>query len=81
MVLGNDLLEEGEPEETPQRDIHAKIFFEERDDGKYLYLGSLNASANAFYHNVEFMLKLRYRHITLRLQLRSPIWFGRAKPV
>jgi hypothetical protein len=61
LVLGNDLLEEGEPEETPQRDIHAKIFFEERDDGKYLYLGSLNASANAFYHNVEFMLKLRYR--------------------
>ena len=61
LVLDNELLEEGESEETPQRDIHAKIFFEERDDGKYLYLGSLNASANAFYHNVEFMLKLRYR--------------------
>jgi len=61
LVLGNELLEEGESEETPQRDIHAKIFFEERDDGKHLYLGSLNASANAFYHNVEFMLKLRYR--------------------
>lgn len=61
LVLSNELLEEGESEGIQQRDIHAKVFFEERDDGKYIYLGSLNASANAFYHNVEFMLKLRYR--------------------
>ena len=61
LVLGNDLLEEGEGESTPRRELHAKVFYLERYDGKFLYLGSLNASANAFYHNVEFMLKLRYR--------------------
>jgi hypothetical protein len=46
------------------RDIHAKIIFEERTDGNktknYLYLGSLNASDNAFYHNVEFMVELKF---------------------
>lgn len=61
LVLGNDLLEDGTQENAPRRELHAKVLYLERYDGKFLYLGSLNASANAFYHNVEFMLKLRYR--------------------
>lgn len=60
--LENDnCLEEKEEEGAPKRDLHAKVIYRECDKGRYLYLGSLNATANAFYHNVEIMLELRFR--------------------
>ena len=42
------------------QDIHAKLYFVHTDDGNSLYLGSANASRNAFYKNVECLLRLDY---------------------
>jgi hypothetical protein len=44
-----------------KQDIHAKLFFTITNEGNYLYLGSANASHNAFYKNVEFLLRLKYK--------------------
>ena len=60
-LLDNALLEEADKQAEEKRDLHAKIIFKSNYYGNYLYLGSLNASANAFYHNVEFMLELKYK--------------------
>jgi hypothetical protein len=43
-----------------KQDIHAKLYFTTTKSGNYLYIGSANASHNAFYKNVEFLLKLKY---------------------
>ncbi len=44
------------------RDIHAKIYYVEKyNEPNKLYIGSLNASKNAFYHNVEFLVELSYK--------------------
>lgn len=60
-LLDNALLEEADKATDAKRDLHAKIIFKSDYSGNYLSLGSLNASANAFYHNVEFMLELKYK--------------------
>lgn len=60
-LLDNELLEESDKSDAQKRDLHAKMYFKKCWEGNFLYLGSLNASANAFYHNVEFMLELKYK--------------------
>ena len=44
-----------------KQDIHAKLYFTVTNEGNFLYIGSANASHNAFYKNVEFLLKLKYK--------------------
>ena len=44
-----------------KQDIHAKLYFTTTRDGNYLYIGSANASHNAFYRNVECLLRLKYK--------------------
>ena len=44
-----------------RQDIHAKLYYTTTPEGNYLYIGSANASHNAFYKNVEFLLKLKYK--------------------
>jgi len=44
-----------------KQDIHAKLYFTTTREGNYLYIGSANASHNAFYRNVECLLRLKYR--------------------
>ena len=44
-----------------KQDIHAKIYYATTQHGNYLYLGSANASKNAFSKNVECLLRLRYK--------------------
>jgi len=61
VILNDELLEESNDPSKPNRDIHAKIYFKNSHLYNYLYLGSLNASANAFYHNVEFMIELQFK--------------------
>jgi len=61
VVLGDELLEEPNLRIDSKRDIHAKVYFKNSGNGNHLYLGSLNASANAFYHNVEFMIGLKFK--------------------
>ena len=43
-----------------KQDIHAKLYFTVTAQGNYLYIGSANASHNAFHNNVEFLIKLKY---------------------
>jgi len=44
-----------------RQDIHAKLYFTITADGNYLYIGSANASHNAFHKNIEFLLMLKYK--------------------
>lgn len=61
IVLNDELLGEADAAALPKRDVHAKAYFLNRADGNYFFLGSLNASQNAFYRNVEFLLKLKFK--------------------
>jgi len=62
IVDGEDAFSEGdievETEERQKQDIHAKVYLKTKYSDSELYLGSLNASNNACYGNVEFMIKL-----------------------
>lgn len=51
-----------------KQDIHAKIYMIRKYSDTDLYLGSLNASHNAVYGNVEFMLRLKSKNRYLNLQ-------------
>lgn len=51
-----------------KQDIHAKMYMIRKYSDTDLYLGSLNASHNAVYGNVEFMLRLKSRNRYLNLQ-------------
>ena len=62
IVLENELT--GDSQSGSKQDIHAKIYFTRSIENgsriNHLYLGSANASHNAFYNNVEFLLKLQF---------------------
>ena len=55
VIDGESLLSE---DVNQKQDIHAKMYVVEKTKYTDLYLGSLNASHNALYGNVEFMIKL-----------------------
>ncbi|SHE33222.1 Uncharacterised protein [Clostridium fallax] len=55
-------------EEWQKQDIHSKLYFEGGYNGNFLYLGSANASHNAFYNNVEFLIKLKFKPRTMSYQ-------------
>lgn len=58
----NDVLDDGETFGYVNRDIHAKVYYTEKyNEPHRLYIGSLNASKNAFENNVEFLLELQYK--------------------
>ena len=59
----NDALEDNETYGFANRDIHAKVYYTEKyGEPHKLYVGSLNASRNAFNDNVEFLLELSYKN-------------------
>jgi len=58
VYITNDILTDNEY--RTKQDIHAKLYFTTGQAGNHLYLGSANASHNAFYNNVEFLIKLKY---------------------
>ena len=58
VIDGDSAMSQGE-ENFIKQDIHAKIYMTRKDSRADLYLGSLNASHNAVYGNVEFMIKLK----------------------
>ncbi len=58
----NDALEDNESYGFADRDIHAKVYYTEKyGESHKLYVGSLNASHNAFNNNVEFLVELSYK--------------------
>ena len=59
----NDALDDGDTFGYVNRDVHAKVYYTEKyNEPHKLYIGSLNASLNAFDHNVEFLLELQYKN-------------------
>lgn len=60
-----------------KHDIHAKVYMLRKNTDTELYLGSLNASHNAVYGNIEFMLllKSKNRHINLEI-IKKDIFNG-----
>ncbi|MGI5935345.1 MAG: hypothetical protein ACOX7I_00845 [Oscillospiraceae bacterium] len=60
IVMDNEIMSEGEAEPRGC-DIHAKLYFTRGNNGNFLYVGSANASDKAFYNNVEFLLRLKYK--------------------
>ena len=57
-IVDGESLISGETEDFTKQDIHAKMYVVEKTKYTDLYLGSLNASHNALYGNIEFMIKL-----------------------
>lgn len=80
IVDGEEALSEGETDletqEKQKQDIHAKVYLKTKSSDSELYLGSLNASNNACYGNVEFMLKLYGKRGHLNVEQLKKDVFG-----
>ena len=66
-------------QDMQKQDIHAKIYMVRKYSTTDLYLGSLNASHNAVYGNVEFMIRLRAKNRYLNLDKLTESIFGKEK--
>lgn len=66
IVDGESLISD-ESQDIFKQDIHAKIFAVEKRKFTNLYLGSFNATENALYNNVEFMIKLHSKKNKFRI--------------
>lgn len=70
IVDGEAAISDGESDYYKQ-DIHAKVYMLRKNSNTELYLGSLNASHNAVYGNIEFMLLLKSKNRHIRLKMKS----------
>ena len=66
-------------QEIQKQDIHAKVYMIRKYSDSDLYLGSLNASHNAVYGNIEFMIRLRSKRRYLDLDKLAASLFGTEK--
>jgi len=73
---GETAISEG-AESVQRQDIHAKVYMIRKHTETDLYLGSLNASHNAVYGNVEFMLCLRTYRSNLNMDKMKDALFGK----
>ena len=80
VAFGESAISEGEDNAVIQnQDIHAKIYLIRKYSDSDLYLGSLNASHNAVYGNVEFMICLHGKNRYLNIQkLTEGLFCGEA---
>ena len=62
--------------DVQRQDIHAKVYLTRKYSQTDLYLGSLNASHNAVYGNVEFMICLRAKNRYLNMDKLIASLFG-----
>ena len=62
-----------------KQDIHAKVYMIRKYSDADLYLGSLNASHNAVYGNIEFMIRLKSKNRYLNLEKLTSSLFGSEK--
>lgn len=67
VVDGETAISEDE-QQIKRQDIHAKVYMTRKNSSADLYLGSLNASHNAIYGNIEFMIKLSSQNRYLNLE-------------
>ena len=79
IIDGEEALSEGEQDEDTQKqkqDIHAKLYLKTKYSDSELFIGSLNASNNACYGNVEFLFKLYGKRRYLNVDLLRKDIFG-----
>ena len=67
LVVDGEASISGQGEDFARQDIHAKVYMVRKYANTDLYLGSLNASHNAVYGNVEFMIRLRSKNRYLNM--------------
>ena len=79
VIDGESLLSD---ESYQKQDIHAKMYVVEKRNYVDLYLGSLNASHNALFGNVEFMVKLwaKKRRFNINKVLKNIFNDGKDNP-
>ncbi|MCR4693076.1 MAG: hypothetical protein K5664_04255 [Firmicutes bacterium] len=75
VVDGESAISE-ETESVQKQDIHAKVYMIRKYSDSELYLGSLNASHNALYGNIEFMIILYSKNRYLNLAKLTESLFG-----
>ena len=76
IVDGEAAISDGESDYYKQ-DIHAKVYMLRKNSNTELYLGSLNASHNAVYGNIEFMLLLKSKNRYMNIEkLKVDIFNG-----
>ena len=64
-------------EAIKKQDIHAKVYMLRKYSTSNLYLGSMNASHNAVYGNIEFMLRLTAKNRYLNMdKLKTALFCG-----
>lgn len=66
-------------QEIQKQDIHAKIYMVRKYGNTDLYVGSLNASHNGIYRNVEFMIRLMAKNRYLNMDKLTSALFGSEK--
>lgn len=66
-------------QEIQKQDIHAKIYMVRKYGNTDLYVGSLNASHNGVYRNVEFMIRLMAKNRYLNMDKLTTALFGSEK--
>ena len=76
-VIDGEASISADAETVQQQDIHAKMYMIRKHSKSDLYLGSLNASHNAVFGNVEFMLRLRAYRYDLNMDRLKQALFGR----
>ena len=76
IVDGETAISDGDSDYYKQ-DIHAKVYMLRKNANTELYLGSLNASHNAVYGNIEFMLLLKSKNRYMNIEkLKVDIFNG-----
>lgn len=65
--------------QNKKQDIHAKVYMMRKNSNTDLYVGSLNASHNAVYGNIEFMLCLMSYNRYLNMEKLTAALFGSEK--
>lgn len=75
VVDGESVISEDELQ-VQKQDIHAKVYMVRKNSDSYLYLGSLNASHNAMYGNIEFMMLLKSKNRYLNITKLSEALFN-----
>ena len=76
VVEGEELVSDEETVHIQQQDIHAKMYLMTKGARSSLYLGSMNASENGLYRNVEMLLKLSGYRYYLNLDSMEKDLFG-----
>lgn len=75
IVDGEMAISDGESDYC-KHDIHAKIYMLRKNADTEVYLGSLNASHNAVYGNIEFMILLKSKNRYINLEKLTKDIFG-----